>query len=204
MKNRLITLWARLFSHKRRWKKIERKTVTLALLLITACAAVIGGFIVTAHATDTNSTLTSSTSSTTATASDSNASNLQLWGMNGMMTGDQGFGGAMGPGRGHGGFMGGMGNIEVNSEYTANVTAILNSDTDIANLITQGYNVTSINPMVKNVIEGDGTIATQATTAIVTLQNGTSGYATAYVDLSQAKVTQIVIVTRAVIDKTTS
>lgn len=100
--------------------------------------------------------------------------------------------------------MGGMGNIEVSSEYTANVNAILDNDTNIQNLISQGYNVTSINPTIKNVIEGNGTIATQATTAIVTLQNGTSGYATANVDLEQAKVTQIVIITRTVINETTT
>jgi hypothetical protein len=130
-----------------------------------------------------------------------------------MNTGDQGFGGPMGPGGGQGstalgggqgGFMGGMGNIEVSSEYTANVNAILDNDTNIQNLISQGYNVTSINPTIKNVIEGNGTIATQATTAIVTLQNGTSGYATANVDLEQAKVTQIVIITRTVINETTT
>jgi hypothetical protein len=183
---------------------MERKTVALALLLIAACAAIIGGFVMTAHATDTNSTTTSSTSSGAAVTSDSNATNQQLWEMNGMSPGDQGFGGTMGLGMGHGGFMSGVNNLEVSSEYTANVTAVLNADTDIANLIAEGYNVTSINPLVKNVIEGDGTIATQATTAVVTLQNGTSGYATANVDLSQAKVTQIVILTRTVIDKTTS
>ena len=188
---------------KRRRRKIERKTAALTLLLITACAAIIGGFIITAHATDTNSTTTSSTSTTTAITSDNNANNPPRWGMSDMNTDGQGFGGAMGFGRGHGGFMGGMGNIEVSSEYTANVTAILNNDTDVQNLISQGYNVTSINPIVKNVIEGDGTIVTQATTAMVTLQNGTSGYATAYVDVEQAKVTQIVIITRTVIDKTT-
>lgn len=183
---------------------MERKTVALALLLITACSAIIGGFVMTAHATDTNSTTTSSTSSTDAVTSDSNATNPQSWGMNGMSPGDQGFGGAMGPGMGHEGFRGGMNNLEVSSEYTANVTAVLNADTDIANLIAEGYNVTSINPIVKDVIQGDGTISTQATTAIVTLQNGTSGYATANVDISQAKVTQIVILTRTVIDKSTS
>jgi len=131
--------------------------------------------------------------------------------MNDMNTGKMGFGGGMmgqgmGPGSGqrpmgHGGFMDGMNSIEVSSEYTANVTAILNNDTDIANLTSQGYNVTSINPIVKNVIQGGGAIATQASTAIVILQNSTSGYATAYVDLSQAKVTQIVIITRTVINK---
>ncbi|MGD0451451.1 MAG: hypothetical protein ABSA79_10415 [Candidatus Bathyarchaeia archaeon] len=127
-----------------------------------------------------------------------------------MNAGNMGFGGgAMGQGMGsgsmgHGGFMGGMGNVEVSSDYTANVTAILNTDSDVLKLIAEGYNVTSINPMIKTVIGGDGTVTAQATTAIVTLQNGTSGYATAYVDLSQAKVTQIVIITRTVIDKSGS
>ena len=100
--------------------------------------------------------------------------------------------------------MGGMGNIEVSSEYTANVNTILDGDSDVQDLISQGYNVTSINPIVKNVIEADGTLVTKATTASVTLQNGTSGYATVSVDVEQAKVTQIVIITRTVIDKTTT
>jgi hypothetical protein len=51
-------------------------------------------------------------------------------------------------------------------------------------------------------IEADGTLTTKATRAIVQLENGTSGYATASVDVSNAKVTQIVIITRTVIDKT--
>ncbi len=164
----------------------------MALLLITACAAVIGGLMVTAQATETNSTTADL---------NSNTNNLQLWGMGDMMTCDQGF--RRGP-RGHGGFMGGMGNIEVSSEYTATVNAILENDTDVQNLIAEGYNVTSINPIVKNVIEADGTLVTKATTAMVTLQNGTSGYATVSVDVEQAKVTQIVIITRTVIDKTTT
>jgi hypothetical protein len=183
---------------------MERKTTALTLLIMTVCVAIIGGIVIAAHATDTNSTTTSSTSSTTTITSDINATNLQPWGMLGINVGDQGFGGPMGPGGGRGGFMGGMGNIEVSSEYSANVTAILNNDTNMQNLISQGYNVTSINPIVKNVVNGDGTITMKATTAIVTLQNGTSGYATAQVDLAQAKVTQIVIITRTVIDNSTS
>jgi hypothetical protein len=117
-----------------------------------------------------------------------------------MMMGEPGFGGGRGFGRGPGG----MGNIEVSSEYTATVNTILEGDTDVQNLIADGYNVTSIRPIIKSVIEADGTLTTKATTAIVTLQNGTSGYAVASVDISQAKVTQIVIFTRTVIDKTTS
>lgn len=72
------------------------------------------------------------------------------------------------------------------------------------NLISQGYNVTSINPIVKNVIEGNGTLAAKATTAIVMMQNGTSGYATINVDVTNSQVTQIVTITRTVIDKSTT
>ncbi|TRO47798.1 hypothetical protein E2P60_02370 [Candidatus Bathyarchaeota archaeon] len=123
-----------------------------------------------------------------------------------MITGDQEFSIEMGfrrGHRGHGGFMGGMANIEVSSEYTENVNAILDSDSDVQDLISEGYEVTAIKPIVKNIIEADGTLATKATTAVVVLQNGTSGYATVNVEVEQAKVTQIVIITRTVIDKTT-
>lgn len=169
--------------------KIERKTMALTLVLLTAFAAIFGGLAVTAFAAETENTDTADAESQT--------ENFPAWGMGEMMMRDQGFG------RGHGG-PGGMGNIEVSSEYTATVNAILDSDTDVQNLIAEGYNVTSIMPVIKNVIEADGTLATKATTAIVTLQNGTSGYATASVDITEAKVTQIVIVTRTVIDKTAS
>jgi len=136
--------------------------------------------------------------------------------MNGL-NGDQGFGGPMGHNGNMGesmsgpmgtgdnnGFMGSMGGFEVSSAYTANVTAILDSDTNVAKLISEGYNVTSINPIIQNVINGDGTITMQASTAIVTLQDGTSGYATAHVDLTSGTVTKIVIITRTEIDNTTT
>jgi hypothetical protein len=186
-----------------RWKKINRKTLALTLLTITAFAAIVGELMVTAQATETNSAATD-TNTTVTTYQSSDAAVLQYWDVGGNMTGEQGFGG--GP-RGHGGgggFMGGMGNIEVSSEYTANVNAILEADTDVQNLISEGYNVTSIHPMVKDIVEADGTIATKANTATVMLQNGTSGYATVSVDIENAKVTQIVIITRTVIDKTSS
>jgi hypothetical protein len=185
-----------LFQAKRRWKKIERKTAAISLLLLTACAAVIGGIMLTTQANATNST--------TPTAEDLNE-NAGVF--QGMIMADQGFGGEMrfgrGP-RGHGGLMGGMGNIEVSSEYTANVNTILDADSDMQDLISQGYNVTSIHPIIKNIIEADGTLATKAAAALVTLQNGTSGYATVSVDVEQAQVTQIVIITKTVIDKTTA
>jgi hypothetical protein len=177
-------------------RKIETKTMALTLVLLTAFAAILGGLAMTAFAAETE-TATTATSTTATADAENQTENLPSWRMAEMMMSDQGFG------RGHRG-LGGMGNIEVSSEYTATVNAILDSDTDVQNLIAEGYNVTSIRPVIKNVIEADGTLSTKATTAIVTLQNGTSGYATASVDITAAKVTQIVILTRTVIDKTTS
>jgi uncharacterized protein affecting Mg2+/Co2+ transport len=85
------------------------------------------------------------------------------------------------------------------------VISILNNDSDVAQqLISKGYNVTSIDPTIKNVIEGNGTITAQADTARVIMTNGTSGYVAVNVDVANAKVTQITIVTRTVIDKTAS
>jgi hypothetical protein len=196
LKNNLISVSTTSVLGKTEVEEIERKTAAISLLLLTAFAAVIGGLVMTTQATVSNST--------TSTVEDLNGDANMF---QGMIAADQGFGGEMGFGRGHGGhggFMGGMGNIEVSSEYTANVNTILDGDSDVQDLISQGYNVTSINPIVKNVIEADGTLATKATTAVVTLQNGTSGYATVNVDVEQAKVTQIVIITRTVIDKTSA
>jgi len=184
-------------------EKINRKTLALTLLTITAFAAIVGELMVTAQATDTNSTATDT--NTTATAYQSSGmAVLQYWYVGGNMTREQGFGGGPRGHEGGGGFMGGLGNIEASSEYTANVNAILVADTDVQNLVSEGYNVTSIHPIVRNIVEADGTIVTKATTATVMLQNGTSGFATVGVDVENAKVTQIVIITRTVIDKTSS
>ncbi len=169
--------------------------MALTLVLLTAVAAIFGGLALTAFAADTGAT---DTSTPVAATAENQTENLPPCGMAEMMMGDQGFG------RGHGSAAGGMGNIEVSSEYTATVNTILDSDADVQNLIAEGYNVTSIRPVIKNVIEADGTLSTKATTAIVTLQNGTSGYATATVDITDAQVTRIVILTRTVIDKTAS
>jgi hypothetical protein len=175
--------------------------------MLTVFAVAIGAFTMTALAsTDTNATSTTADNAVTGDTSQSTTTQTTdqtPFTDNIMMEqGSRGFGGGPG-GQGRHGMMGGMGNIEVSSEYTANVNAILNNDTDIANLIAQGYNVTAINPIVKTVIQGDGTVATQATTTTVFMQ-GTSGFATVNVDIANAKVTQIVTVTRTLIDKSTS
>jgi hypothetical protein len=73
----------------------------------------------------------------------------------------------------------------------------------VQNLIFEGYNVTAIKPIIGSVVEADGTVATKASTAVVSLE-GTSGHATVNVDVENATVTRIVITTVTVIDKTSS
>jgi hypothetical protein len=64
--------------------------------------------------------------------------------------------------------------------------------------------VTSIRPIVKSTVAGDGSITQKASTAKVTLEKDGTGYATVDVDITAAKVTRIVIVIKNVIDKSTS
>ena len=171
-------------------------------MLVTILAATIGTLTMVSYAAAVNSNSTSTSTATTLTADTNQNADQPQFG--GTMMMDQGPGRLI---RGPGGRgmkdSAGMGNIEVSSEYTANVNAILNNDTDVAALITQGYNVTAIQPNIKAVVQADGTITTNASTATVLLQ-GTSGYATVNVDVANAKVTYIVEITRTVIDKSNS
>jgi len=189
---------------------MSRKTIAMSLVLVCTIGAVMGAFAMTTFAkADTSSTNTTTDTSSnlavTSQTTNQDDSNQQF--SQGMMM-DQGFGGQrMGQGRGMEGTVGMSGfgsNYEVSSEYTTAVNNILSNDSDVATLLSEGYNVTSINPVVKSTIQGDGTITTAATTAIVTLQNGTSGYSIVHVDVANAKVTYIETVTRTVIDKSSS
>ncbi len=79
--------------------------------------------------------------------------------------------------------------------------SIAENDTDVQNLLAEGYNVTAMRPIIKNTVDADGYLTTRATTAVLILQKGTSSCASVLVDIEAGKVTQIVIVTRTVIDK---
>jgi hypothetical protein len=103
---------------------------------------------------------------------------------------DRGFGGGFGPGA-----------IQVSSDYIANVTSIAKSDSDVQNLLNQGYNITSIRPVITTTIDGNGNVVTQASTANVFLQGNNGSRSFVVVDLSQAKVTKIVTLTVTEIDK---
>jgi ribosomal protein S8E len=174
------------------------------MLLVIGSALVLGSVLLATHAQDSNTPSTAISTPTTIPADNFTGicglgvgMNFGMQGMGGQGIGDQGIGA--------GGFGGGY-NLQVSSAYTANVTSILDNDSDVQNLISQGYNVTAIQPVVSNVIDGNGVVTTQATTAIVIMQNGTLqsgnyGYAQITVDLTQGKVTQIITTTRTVINK---
>ena len=181
--------------------KINRKTLAVSLAALAILSAV-GGIVTMTAIADTNSTGTDTTDDTSTVLD----STIQKFADNMQMIDDpKGFGG--GPSsRGNGmGSMGcGLSNIEVSDEYKANVNTILSSDDDVANLISEGYAVNSIKPVIKNVIEGDGTFVTKATTAIVIMEKGDSGVATVKVDVENSAVTRITIVATTVIDKSSS
>jgi hypothetical protein len=99
--------------------------------------------------------------------------------------------------RGHGCF----GFVEVSEEFKQNVINIAESDEDVQNLLADGYNVTGVRPVIKSVVEADGTVVTKATDAIVILSNNTTSRASVWVDVEEGTVTKIVILTRTVIEK---
>jgi hypothetical protein len=164
---------------KRRLNMDRRKA--LVLLTVVAAAAIMSGIILTAYSASNGD--------------DSNTSTSE-WINQGMMM-PEAFCGPHGRMGGHGGF----GLIEVSDEFKQNVLTIAKADSDVQALLTNGYNITQVRPIIKSVVQADGTVVTKATSAIVMLEKDTTSRATALVDIEGAKVTQIVILTRTVIDK---
>jgi hypothetical protein len=179
------------------------KSKALALFSVIAIAAIASGIILipqmvnATESGDTSLTTQASDATNTATNTATQQANeivLPSWNCE-----DIGFGGhGMRFGR-HG--FGGFGPIEVSEEFKQTVTNIAENDTDVQNLITDGYNVTSVRPIIKTVVDAEGNVVTKATSAVLILQKDTTGYASVMVDIEQAKVTQIVILTRTVINK---
>jgi hypothetical protein len=175
------------------------KSKALALFSVIAIAAIISGILLVpqmVNATETEDTpLTTQMSDVTDTASqEANEIAIPSWNNDCMGFGRRGMRFGMG------GF-GGSGSIEVSEEFEQTVTNIAESDADVQNLIVDGYNVTSVRPIIKTVVDAEGNVVTKATSAVLTLQKDTTGHATVMVDIEEAKVTQIVILTRTVIDK---
>lgn len=95
----------------------------------------------------------------------------------------------------------GFGFVEVSEEFEQNVIDIVENDQDVQTLLDEGYNITGVQPIIKTIVEADGNVTIKATSAIVTLKKDTTGFASVWVDLEQAKVTEIVILTKTVIEK---
>ncbi len=167
-------------------KTIERKTKIVLSAAVLALAVLSGIALMTYANGATNNTNTTTNTS---------------WNYN-----DQNYNGTM-PfpetrgqfGRGCGGF--GLGQVTVSQEFKDNVISIVKNDSDVQQLLTDGYNITNVRPIISTTVQGDGTVTTKATTAIVTLIKDTTGRATVWVDTEQAKVTRIEILTRTIIDK---
>ena len=190
---------------------MDRKLKVLALILLVVVASVAGSLMLAMQSTakaDTNSTVASDVQPTLSSVNGTDNG--------GFINGDRGFGGQrigdFGGHRGMGGFgefggnlssammPGGFSSIQVSSDFTQNVTNIAKNDSDVQNLLTQGYNITSIRPVISTVIDGNGNVVTQATSANVILQS-TTGRALVVVDLTQEKVTKIITTTTTVINK---
>lgn len=93
------------------------------------------------------------------------------------------------------------GSVTVSQEFKDNVINITENDTDVQKLLAEGYNVTQVRPLINATIAADGTVTMKATNAIVTLVQNTTGRAVVWVNVEQAKVTRIVILTMTVIEK---
>lgn len=95
-----------------------------------------------------------------------------------------------------------LGLIEVSEEFEQNAIAIANEDSDVQGLLEEGYTVAGVRPIIKTIVDGNGDVTAKATDAIIMLtDDDTTGRASVWVDLEEGKVTQIVILTRTVIEK---
>jgi hypothetical protein len=183
---------------------MDRKIKVLALISIIVAAAVGTAIIIALQ-----STAKANTAASVAQDAQPTLPSINATGNNGFINGYMRFGGHKGMSSGFGGFrggfgafggnffngtVGGFGSIQVSSAFTQNVTNILNSSTDVKALLSQGYNVTSIRPVITTTINGNGNVVMQATSANVILQ-GPNGRAFVVVDLTTAKVTKIVTIT---------
>jgi hypothetical protein len=181
-----------LIKRKKVVKEIESKTKTL-VISAALVLAMLSGIAYMAYANgETNDASTS-------TAIDLPWGDIsQYYAGNNTFSGPPAFRGRCGHGGGRGpGMM-----ITVSEEFKENVLNITGSDSDVQQLLADGYNVTNVRPIIETVVEGDGSVVTKATSAVVMLEKDTTGYASVWVDLEAAKVTRIEIITRTVIEKT--
>ena len=186
---------------------MNAKTKALLLLSVIAVALVAGSLIfVTQSLAKADTTTSVATDPETTPSSSVNATDNVPINFGGFGNGPMAMGMETRFGIGHRmdrGFAGGFGTqgIQVSADFTTNVTNIAKSDNDVQNLRSQGFNITSIRPVITTSIDGNGNIVTQASTANVLLVGNNGSRSFVVVDLSQAKVTKIVTLSVTEIDK---
>ncbi len=156
-------------------QKIDRSKAII-LLSVIAVAALLGGSVLTVYASEDTVT---------------NNDELAIGFNDGIMRRGHGF-----PHR-----FGCQGFIEVSEEFEENVLNIANNDEDVLNLLDDGYSVSGVRPIIKTFVDGNGNVESKATSAVVILNEEETSRASVWVDLAEAKVTKIVIVTRQIIEK---
>jgi hypothetical protein len=177
---------------------MNSKTKALTLLSIVLVAVVAGSFIFAMQAVKADTTTPVATDSET-TPSVVNASRI---GFNGFYNGTIAFGMTR-FGISHRidrGF-GGLGAVQVSSDFKANVTNVVKNDGDVQNLLNQGYKITFIQPIISTVVDVNGDFVAKASTVNVLLQGNNGSRSIVVVDLTQDKVTKIVALTVTEIDK---
>jgi hypothetical protein len=168
---------------------MNTKTTALALLSVMVVAVVAGAFVMMQSTAKADNNAVASDEQTLALSS-VNATDMGPAGFNGQI------GYAMEPrfgmGGGHrsgpeGGFGRGFGSeaVQISSEYIQNVTNIANNDSDVQNLISQGFNITYVRPNISTVIDANGNVVTKASTADLMLLGNNGSRAFVVVDLSQ-------------------
>lgn len=152
----------------------------LILLSVVAVAAVMSGIVLTTYAANNG---------------EESGNGFSEWINGRMMPGTCGWshGGLRGPG--------GYRFVEVSEEFEENVINIAKSDSDVQDLLDDGYNITGVRPIIKAVVEADGDVVTKATSAVVMLEKDTTSHASVWVDVKEGTVTKIEILTRTVIEK---
>ena len=160
--------------------KMDRKGKALVLLTMVAVSALLGGMALTAYAANNG---------------EENSHGFRELFKERMMAGPFGMprGGQCGWRRGPA--------FEVSEEFEENAINIAEGDEDVQALLDDGYSVAGVRPIIKSIVEADGNVETKAADAIVILEKDETSRASAWVDLEEAKVTKIVILTRTVIEK---
>ncbi len=81
--------------------------------------------------------------------------------------------------------------LELSDELKEGVLAILKEDSNVSELLNEGYNVTAIIPLIKLVVQGDGSIALEVVKVWVNLHKEGEGVVHVLLDYEKGEVVKI-------------